>query len=81
MKLLKPIPKSKIPTRSGGGFYRTNVEFYDTIATKVKRLSVNSALPVQCGDRRQMVNTMAALRDRGLSFSVRGLVLYVFKSN
>lgn len=80
MKILKAIPKSKIPKRSGGGNRNSNREEYNAVVDRVIKLSIDNCIPIECADRHEVENAQMALRNRGVYTQRRGTTLYASKN-
>lgn len=80
MKMLKAIPKSKIPKRSGGGAYLTHRDEYNAVVDRVTKLSIDNCIPIECADHHEVMNVAMALRNRGVYTQRRGTTLYASKS-
>lgn len=77
MKILRPIPTSKIPSRSGGGPNESSSHFYDQLASRVGKLSPNTALPIECESMDECINLHHALHWRGYKTVTRHHTVYV----
>lgn len=81
MKILRAIPKSKIPPMTPGNGHDKNTRIYDAIAKRAKSLSAKSVLPIECESIDECFNLQHALRIRGCSSVRRRTTVYTSDAN